>query len=217
MVQAQEVVHLNLQKKYRMKYEIITFRDKEYYLVPVKAEKEKKVAIIAGHTITNKGDWSNLFEDYEHSYWNQFIKNYFPDWIDSFEHIPNATYTDRQKAMAELTKDYDLVIELHWNAYDYDKDGIDDANGVECYTWVGNEKMLEVGKHYCNLMNDSFGLKIRGSKQISGGNGAGFLYYTKGDAILLEPFFADNVNDVAKFDRQEYANIILEMIDKYYE
>ena len=197
-----------------MKYELITLHGKEYYLVPVKEKNIKKVAVIAGHTVTNKGDWSNLFENYEHNYWNDFIKSYLHD-VESFEHKPNATYLSRQQFMAQKTSHCDLVIELHWNAFDPDKDGKDNATGVECLVYIGNKKMIAVGKFYCSEMNRVFDLHIRGVKEISSGNGFGFLDQTKGDAIILEPFFADNIKDVATFDRKQYAEVIENVIEFY--
>lgn len=178
---------------------------------------ERKVAVIAGHTSSDKGDWSDIIKGFEHIVWNEFIKDLLPSWIDTFEHVPGITYGKRQTAMAKLTKDYDLVIELHWNAFDPDGDGHDNATGVECLVWSGNAKMKKVGEFYTKRVSDTFKIRDRGCKSVTSGNGAGFLKATKGDALLLEPFFADNEHDMRKVTMDDYSDIILSTIDKYYE
>lgn len=188
---------------------------KEYYLVP-KEQQTRKVAVIAGHTEANKGDYSSLFGVYEHDFWNEFIRDFLPDWIETYEHDPFVGYTQRQKAMAEKTKDCDLVIELHWNAFDPDKDGKDNAEGTECLVWHTNDKMKKLGAEFIELMHSKLEYKKRKVVAIDSGNGAGFLRETNGDAILLEPFFADNSSDVTKFNKRIYANIILKLIENYY-
>lgn len=197
-----------------MSYEIITYRGKEYYLVPV--EEIKKVAFVAGHHEAAKGDYSSLHGMHEWDKWKAFLIE-LEDIGDIFLHNPLInSYTLRQQDMAEKTKDYDLVIELHWNAFDPDNDGDDDAYGTECYIWKGNQLMKQVGDYFCELMNEH-GFRNRGCKPIDSGDGAGFLEAMVGDAILLEPFFADNIGDVSKYVDEIYIDVIKKIINKYYE
>ena len=168
-----------------------------------------KVAFVIGHNKNSKGAYSKELGFSEWDYWNDFYINELCNLGELFNHSLSSSYTSRQKAMADITKYYDLVFELHFNA------GSSSANGVEALIYSGNNKMKIISELYCKLMNEKFSLKNRGCKEKSSGNGFGFLKHTKGDAILLEPFFGSNKSDCKKYKHKEHALIIEEVINKY--
>ena len=169
-----------------------------------------KVAFVIGHNENDKGAYSEHLESSEWDYWNDFYDTYLTHLGDKFTHNLSKSYTKRQKAMAKLTKDYDLVFELHFNA------SLPSANGVEALVYYSNKKMFKIGSLYCELMSDKLGIKNRGCKRITSGNGFGFLKETKGSAILLEPFFGSNKKDCIKYCDQVHAKIIEEIIIEFY-
>ena len=168
-----------------------------------------KVAFVIGHNKNDKGAYSKELGFSEWDYWNYFYINNLCHLGDLFNHSLSSSYTSRQKSMSNLTKDYDLVFELHFNA------GPLSANGVEALIYSGNNKMKIIAELYCKLMSDKLSLRNRGCKEKSSGNGFGFLKLTKGDAILLEPFFGSNKSDCNKYSHKQHALVIEEVINKY--
>ena len=168
-----------------------------------------KVAFVIGHNKNDKGAYSKELGFSEWDYWNYFYINNLCHLGDLFNHSLSSSYTSRQKSMSNLTKDYDLVFELHFNA------GPLSANGVEAIIYSGNNKMKIIAELYCKLMSDKLSLSNRGCKEKISGNGFGFLKLTKGDAILLEPFFGSNKSDCNKYRHKEHALIIEDLINTY--
>lgn len=168
-----------------------------------------KVAFVIGHNSRDKGAYSEFLASSEWDMWNCFYDSYLTELGDKFVHNLSNSYTQRQRSMANITADYDLVFELHFNA------SSPLANGVESLVYFSNKKMHKLGSLYCELMSDKLGLKNRGCKKVTSGNGFGFLNFTKGDAILLEPFFGSNLKDCQKYKDQEHYEVIKQIINSY--
>ena len=202
-----------LYKNNSVNYKIVSVEGEDFYLVPVKdiEVKERKVAFVVGHIPSKQGFYSTALGATEYEFWLKYANDNLKSLGEVFTHEDIVDYTLRQSKMSKLTKDFDLVFELHFNAFNSVVDG------VECLVWKGNKKMLEVGNYFCREMVKGMSYDNRYAKDISTGNGAGFLEVTKGDAILLEPFFGDNTLDCAKFDIDIYTAIIKKTIDFYYE
>ena len=90
----------------------------------------------------------------------------------------------------------DLFVCIHLNA----ANGL--AHGTEVYTYKGKE--LAYARNVLNEICNDFGFTNRG---IKGAN----LYvvnHTNMPAMLIECCFIDNVNDMAKYDAEKFANAI---------
>jgi len=75
--------------------------------------------------------------------------------------------------------------------------------------------MRRVASLFCEAMHLEMGYKDRGVKLMSKGNGFGFLQKTKGDALLLEPFFGSNKEDCDRFDYCKFQAVIRDTIEFY--
>lgn len=192
-----------------------------YKLVPVEDDVDKtpdntlpevsgvKVAFVVGHYSLDGGAYSDHLQSNEYNLWNAFCDSHLSGMGDKFLHSTNSSYTTRQTETAEKTKDYDLVFELHFNAFN------ESAEGVEALTYKGNADMETVGQYFCDTMAADMGFANRDVDPIDSGNGFTFLQKTHGDAILLEPFFGDNKSDCDKYDPDKYAEVIRKTIEKY--
>ena len=173
--------------------------------------KDIKVAFVIGHYSGDKGAVTVTGHS-EYDFWNTFYIGHLSDLGDKYTHPSmDNSYTSRQTRTAERTADYDLVFELHFNA-----SGSPQANGVEALVYHKNRKMAKVGEFFCKSMEVMMCYKNRGvKKRVEGQTGYGFLQKTKGDAILLEPFFGSNKSDCELFDKDEFSKVIRNTIDYY--
>ena len=169
------------------------------------------VAFVIGHYSGAKGAHSPFLNNNEFTFWKEFYDAHLKSLGDDFLHSDNSSYTQRQEETAEKTKDYDLVFELHFNG------SVPSANGVEALVYFSNEKMNKVGQFFCDTMASDMNYKNRKVKEITSGNGFGFLQKTKGDAILLEPFFGSNEADCSLFNPEKYKEVIKKTITYYTE
>jgi len=169
-----------------------------------------KVAFVIGHYSEDKGANSSFLDSSEYTFWKDFYDAQLKTLGDVFLHSDNSSYTQRQEETAEKTKDYDLVFELHFNA----SESIS-ANGVEALVYFSNELTKKVGQFYCDTMAEDMHYKNRNVKAVTSGNGYRFLQKTKGDAILLEPFFGSNEADCSLFNPEQYKEVIKKTITKY--
>ena len=178
----------------------------------------KNVAIVIGHYPFEKGAISKHFNMTEFEFWSNLVavsglaKDY-----EIFTHEILSGYPARQRAMGAKTKDYDLVIELHFNA----SNGV--GNGVEAVYNTKNERMKKLAVKFMESICENTGIKKRYplGRDIMDSNqrGTGFLRYTKGDSIILEPFFGDNKSDCLKFEKlgaKGFKTIIDELVDYYF-
>lgn len=101
-------------------------------------------------------------------------------------------------------KKYDLVIQLHLNAFD------GTANGTEVWIYKGNEKAKEYAKRITENLGTRW--KKRGVKESTS------LYWLKRTvptALLIESFFCDNATDyntAKQLTLDEHAKLIVEAI-----
>lgn len=172
-----------------------------------------KTAFVIGHDEKAKGATSkHLIEGKEISefdFWKEFVLKNLLDHGDIFVHESISSYDKKQRATAEKTKYYDLVIEFHFNSFN------GKAQGVEALHYYKNNKTQAISEMFSQLVNEKMNIKLRGmngATPSSSGNGYGFLYHTKKWAILLEPFFGDNKSDCKKFDEKLFKEVIVETI-----
>lgn len=184
-----------------------------------------KVAFVLGHTDglrkeKDKGKFSKWLNQSEWDWYKSF-EGHLETLGDVFEHDSNTTsYISRQKKMAIRTKDYDLVIELHFNGFkDSDGDGDGDASGCECLYFDGNKTTEVLAKKFCKLVKKHIGVETRrrhGAIPVTNGRGSGFLKRQIPNALLIEPFFGDNESDCQKIKDSEcklFTKVLRELIE----
>lgn len=172
-----------------------------------------KIAAVIGHTEKSKGAYSKHFKLREFDFYTKVAE--LLEGVDIYTHDSSISgYVTRQKATAAIlnSKDYDLVIELHFNHFSDAS-----ANGCETLYYFKSKH----GKYYAELfsevLNDYTGIKLRngGIKALANRRDRGFaaVFYPKAPAILIEPFFGSNKTDCEKIESIEnLACIINEFI-----
>ena len=171
-----------------------------------------KVAIVVGHTKLSPGACSPHGIPCENKY-NSKVAEYLKDIADIFYYDNYSLgYTSMVKRnAAKINKgDYDLVIELHYNA------AAPEANGCETLYYFKNKEGKKLATKASEMISKEFNVKNRGIKAVVSSKDRGFaaLYYPNPTTILLEPFFGSNVLDASKFiyNEEKYANVIREFI-----
>jgi len=205
-----KIIKIEIDGKERFFKEVLEVKEDNEY-------KMKNVAIVLGHTDglgleKDKGAYSKFFKKTEWYFYNKNIDKY-KGIADIFTHDSDVTsYTQRQRLMAEKTKNYELVFELHFNSYNTT------VNGCEAKHYITNKKTKNSATLYCKLVSEKMGIKNRGAKPMkSTDRGTEFITFTKGGAIILEPFYGDNDSDCEKFDHDTHVEIIKEVIDNYFK
>jgi len=174
----------------------------------------KKVAIVVGHTKLRPGA-KGIDIPSEYVY-NSKVAEYLSDVCDIYHYGSyNLGYKAMVKANAEKmnTKNYDLVIELHYNSFSKES-----ANGCEVLYYYKNVKGKNLAAKLSSAISKGFCSKNRGAKSLSSGKERGYwaLYYPEATALLIEPFFGSNTEDADKFrDKEEvYAKRIRNFLIK---
>jgi len=182
--------------------------DKPKEIKPKPINMKKKYAIVVGHTKLRPGACSPYGIPCEWTF-NKKVASYLTDIADIYYYDSyNGGYKSmvRRNANKMNKKDYDLVIELHYNA------GVQIANGTECFYYVSNKKGKKKAEEFCKAYCKEFATKNRGAKAMYSKKQRGFwaLYYPKATALLLEPFFGSNFKNVSviKGKEEAYANVI---------
>ena len=164
----------------------------------------KKIAFVVGHTENSQGAYSEYLKMHEWRYFKNIALNHLTDVGDVFFHESSIfSYTARQKEMAGRTKDYDLVIELHFDMFN------GSASGCHFIYFAGNKKTSLFGEMLCLDIEREMGIHSRSGKGAvdSSENGHGFIMQQKTNAILLECFFGDS-SDPQKFDGEKLRKIM---------
>ncbi len=108
---------------------------------------------------------------------------------------PNLDNIDAiRKVVREINIYYPgLAIELHCNAAN------SSASGAEVLFWYKNKKTEQIAEFGANEFAIALSVPSRGSKPIKRGDrGSVFLGETRCPAIITEPFFISNDNDLTK-------------------
>lgn len=171
-----------------------------------------KIAAVIGHSAESPGKYSRLIHQSEFFY-NKEVASYLRN-IDVYERPEGDGYKTQMRKLAEQLRphNYDLIIELHFNAFDNEDNG--KGHGVETVSYPGNEKTEAWGKEYCRMVSNHYCNYNRGSKKATeGGRGWWFLHYMPAHAIIVEPFFGDESECLEFTNEAEYANVIMEWID----
>lgn len=188
---------------------------RKYYWTGWKTKSKlmsKKVAIVVGHTKLRPGACSPFGVPCEYTF-NNTVASYLKDIADVYNYSSyNGGYRSMVHRMANKLnkKNYDLVIELHYNA------ASSSANGTECFYYYTNKKGKRLAETYCDKLCAAFNTKNRGAKAMVSKKQRGFyaLAYPNATALLVEPFFGSNYQDSVKFKgkEKEYSNVIRSLI-----
>ena len=169
-----------------------------------------KVAIIIGHDKTSPGAFSKVLGQSEYIYNSEVAAN-LSGVADIYKRPVANGYKTQMEILAKQInqKNYDLVLELHFNSFN------NIANGCETVGFVGNDKTKKIGESYCDVISKAYNINNRGHKTSpAGGRGYWFLKLMNAPALILEPFFGDNQEAEKFIDPKKYACSIKEWLLK---
>lgn len=172
----------------------------------------KKYAIIVGHTNGgDKGAHSTHLGKSEQPY-NLEVANALkaldPNKYDVYTHDLQTYYT-RQKALAAKlnAKNYEAVIELHFNAAQ------PSTNGTESLHYFASKKGKQLAQELSAAVVKEYGTTLRGDKGTRAlvnkeDRGYWFVYLPKATAVIFEPFFGSNAEALKFADPKRLACVI---------
>jgi N-acetylmuramoyl-L-alanine amidase len=163
-----------------------------------------KIAFVIGHDKTKPGAYSTHLGQSEYIY-NSEVASYLSTIGDIYKRPSGGGYMTQMRKLAdELNpKNYDLVIELHFNAFNKK------ANGCEAVIHKGNHYTGQLGEDFCTAVCRKYGTVNRGVKEhYKGDRGYGFLSLIKADTMILEPFFGDHEESLKFKNEAEYAKLL---------
>lgn len=174
-----------------------------------------KILLIPGHCMTgDRGAFSSHLKQTEQGYNKRVadvLKCRYNEDYDVYEHSIQG-YNSRQNELAkfENQRNYKVVVELHFNASVYHT-----AQGSEVLFFHKSTRGRKYAEIVLNEIVKEYGLRNRGVKGISNGNGFGFLKKTKAPAILIEPFFGDEAKCMSFSNVERYAETLHRAFNKF--
>ncbi|MGL5962001.1 MAG: N-acetylmuramoyl-L-alanine amidase [Cetobacterium sp.] len=157
-----------------------------------------KIALVVGHNTKSKGAYSEGLKLSEYDLFKQVADKVAEHLkgVDVYTRKDTGSYSkEMSNLLTEIHKTkYDLVIELHFNAFNKV------AEGVEVLYYSKSTKGKEWAEQINKIHNSLLGIKIRGLIPISDNskNGSYGIMKCKYPYILTESFFGDNPKDTAK-------------------
>lgn len=179
---------------------------------------KNKIAIIVGHRSKLQGAYSEYLRQTEYEF-NKKVASYLTDIAD-IHYRPDTPFTSEKYKRLQVLKAinqkrYDLVIELHFNAFHEPK-----AHGCTALHYITNKRTKKLARRYVYLMNKAFKVRKRELISISSKTqrGGQMIIDSYADFVLLEPFFGSNI-EALKFKGMEceYSEVIRELINYSYE
>jgi N-acetylmuramoyl-L-alanine amidase len=170
-----------------------------------------KIAVCIGHNPNDKGAFSRYLQKSEYDYNSEVVQNLHG--FDVYRRQPLGSYRKEITFLAQQVnkKNYDLVIELHFNAFN------GAANGVETIGYPGS-KAGKLGQMYCDLISKEYSTLNRGHKEAtSDARGLYFLQTMKAPSLILEPFFGDHIEAEKFKDTKKYASVLCNWFNQMYK
>jgi len=167
-----------------------------------------RAAVVIGHSKESPGAYSEYLRASEYIY-NSEVATYLSCVADIYRRPANGGYKSQMKRLAsEINKkDYDLVIELHFNSFN------GKVGGCETISYPGSSS-LDFGEKFCNDISECYLTENRGAKEAnSNSRGWWFLAYMEAPAIIVEPFFGDNEESLKFENPGKYAEILKQLIN----
>lgn len=149
-----------------------------------------KTVLIIGHNARDKGAYSPYLKMSEYDYWNEVVKGLD---VPVLRRHANRGYGLEMREMLNRLEqiDYDIAIELHFNS------AISNASGAEVLVYKSNKKAKILAQNLLDRLVDK-GRRNRGIIEVSHErerNGAYGICNSRGNYILIEPFFGSNEKD----------------------
>ena len=182
-------------------------------------EKET-VVLIVGHNSVSKGAYSNVLQQSEYDYnlevTNKVLarQNELKYSIRVLFRKPNPSYSFQMgELLGELDREkYKVAVELHFNAPAKIEDT--ETQGALTLCYYKNEKAKEIINKYFEAIKKYRpnhiirGIILSKTEKDRGGYG---ICNSRGTYILVEPFFANNKENVLPIN--EYTNILVDFIN----
>lgn len=177
------------------------------------APNTMKILLVVGHTgASDKGAYSPTLKKSEFDYNLELaneVKAHNEQMFDVYIHT-ERDYYKRQTALANYAnkKNYNLVIELHFNSFN------ETSNGFECLYYASSVKGKQVAEKLSYLVANKYKSRLRGNNgavpiATKSERGYWFLVKMKAIAIVYEPFFGSNPEESQKFaDVKKHAEIL---------
>ena len=179
----------------------------------------KKIAVIVGHTEKSQGAISP-FKDKLPSEWrfnSEIAEGLRSPEVDIYYYDPSIIgYKYRVDKLAEEinSKDYEVVIELHYNA-----SGNPQANGTEALYYFNSKEGKRISDLFCEMFSAMFKTKNRYAKGLYNKKQRGFYFLEsiKAPAIILEPIFGTSEKDINLFieSKDSYKEFLQYFINNY--
>lgn len=174
-----------------------------------------RIAIVIGHEKSRPGAYSKHLRMSEYLY-NSEVAPYFTKvGADIYKRPSGGGYKTQMRKLSEEInkKNYDLVIDLHFNSYE-EVGSAEPVEGCEVLTYKGNTYSQMLGERICKAIEIEYGSNNRGVKQITNPlqRGYWFLYFMKANAMILEPFFGDEEEALKFKNPGKYAKVVMDTL-----
>jgi N-acetylmuramoyl-L-alanine amidase len=160
-----------------------------------------KIAVVVGHDKNKAGAFSPFIKESEYMYHNEVV-SVMSSKFDYYSRPLASGYKSQMEILSKQInpKNYDLVVELHFNAFNKK------AQGVETLSFPNNSETKEWGEKFCKIISENYKIPNRGVKHVTkDGNGYWFNKLMNCNTIILEPFFGDEKESLKFKDHEEYA------------
>lgn len=180
---------------------------------------KEKIAIYIGHTPKgDKGAFSKHLNLSEYDYNLKVateLEKLNPNNYDIFSHTIQDYYS-RQVAMADKTKNYNVVLELHFNSAG------ETANGTENLYFYNSKNGKRLSEILSNRISEKFCTKLRGvngTKALINKSDRGywFVRLSKPVAVIVEPFFGSNEEALKFKNPKDLAQVINESLVEFFK
>ena len=165
----------------------------------------RKFCFVVGHDKTEPGAWCSYLNKSEYAY-NKEVSDYLRRDFDIYFRSSEGGYMSKMRKLAtEINpKNYDLVVELHFNSF------TNSANGCETVSYKGNDYTFRMGAKFCQAIKQEYKTEVRGPKFVSQANerGFGFLSLMEAPAIIVEPFFGSHEESLKFENAGVYAQCL---------
>ena len=159
----------------------------------INKEKPKKLcALVIGHKKNSPGV-VNIKADLSEFDFNEKLAFLIEEKVQKtkIQRVYRRTYMELPDDINTLSPNF--VISLHCNAFNTK------ASGTEVLYYHGSEKGKKISEILLNHLSGYLNLPIRGIKPKTAEDRGGYLLrYTKAPCVIVEPFFIDNDDDLAR-------------------
>ena len=173
----------------------------------------KKLAIVIGHRPNNKGAYSLHLEQHEYDFFKQSFLDqgvHLIEGVQIFTHA-DVSYSKSQELMAERTKDFDLVLECHFDMFNGKATGgFCKCNANNKATKLLSEDIRSLFKEYGCYNPIRYNKTYKLDDSVNE-RGEYFIKVQKPNAILIEFGFGDNESDCKKLANFDFCSFFEEV------